>query len=259
MKKIFLLLSIVYGISVNGQELLPKSNNYIPLLDGLTTKSKLQDFKSAFSTLQFKEEVKPGIYSYTLGELSSNEITYKCSAQFDQNENIVLIRFVSEISTDPEKPYKNFENLLDSNLEDFEKINQESNDIFLKGVKYKKENTEYWLSILKGFGDKNKKTISLGVRIEPLKDIIKRKEFRERSEALQAKYGKEFAPLIHQGLIAVGMTKEMVFESIGEPDKINNSNYQNNITEQLVYNSPTKTLYIYLKDEIVIGYQENEK
>ena len=264
MKKIILFLFVaIQSFAVEGQEANEKTiievNGFIPLVEGLDIKSSLKEFKAKFPNMELKEEVKPGVFSYSIGEVKHGGLLYVTSGDFDQDDNLLLIRFVAQTQNNSEENYKKLTSLLDSELGTFQKTPQEEMSFREKGVNYTSENVEYWVSLIKGFGDSKEKSISVGVKIEPLKEILRRKQFQERSEALKSKYGEEFSPFILQGMIAVGMTKEMVIESIGSPKKVNTTNLQNEITEQLIYDFPNENMYVYLKNGVVTGYQKNEK
>lgn len=260
MKKIILTtimaINSIIGISQNDASQIKEE---IPFLKGFTTESKLKDFQEKFSNYTFKRKVNTDISSYNFGKIEYNGIDYLCTGHFYKNGKIVLIRFISEIENQPLKQYGAIIKIFDSNLTSFNKISKKPDDIFLQQIIYTKENVEYWASLVSGYGKNKYKSISFGFKVKPLEDIIKTKEFRERLELLKSEYGEKYAPLIMQGMISIGMSKEMIIQSLGEPNITNTSNYKNKVSQQLVYYFSDRTLYVYLEDDVVTSYQENEK
>jgi len=68
---------------------------------------------------------------------------------------------------------------------------------------------------------------------------------------LNRKYGTTIATKIINGQIWIGMTKEMLGESLGVPYDVNRSVYTNLIKEQWVYGSD-----VYVENGIVTSWQD---
>lgn len=84
---------------------------------------------------------------------------------------------------------------------------------------------------------------------------IEKKQNLQRSNELNRlvqKYGKINGKKIYEGKIWLGMTKEMVIESWGEPDEINRSVGSWGIHEQLVYGNQ----YLYIRDNKLSSWQD---
>lgn len=251
-----ILLNSLVGLS---QKKDYELNEDLPVLKGFTTDSKLKDFKEIFPNYKFKRKVKTNISSYLFGEIEFNGNDYLCSGHFNENGGIVSIKFVSNIKNKPLKSYKKIIKILDSKQISFKKTSKNLGGIFLKQISYTKENMEYSVSLLELPEETEHKIISIGVKIEPIEDIIKKKnKLRERSENLKIKYGKNHAAFIMQGMISIGMSKEMVIESLGKPNKTNTSNNKNKISQQLVYYFAKKTMYVYLENGIVTSIKNME-
>ena len=65
-------------------------------------------------------------------------------------------------------------------------------------------------------------------------------------------YKKEVEKIINEKLLVLGMTKEMVVKSRGEPEHINRTVTRWGIKEQWVYGS----LYLYFEDGVLTSYQD---
>jgi hypothetical protein len=74
----------------------------------------------------------------------------------------------------------------------------------------------------------------------------------DRLERLTEKYGNEYARLIIANKLKMGMTSEMVIESIGRPKDKNVSHYSSGIHEQSVYIDK----YVYLENGVLTAWQE---
>jgi hypothetical protein len=66
---------------------------------------------------------------------------------------------------------------------------------------------------------------------------------KSRLANLRRRFGNKYAPLILDGLIAIGMTKEMVIESIGEPTETYRTVTVRGVSEQWFYRYPGSYLY----------------
>jgi len=85
--------------------------------------------------------------------------------------------------------------------------------------------------------------------------IAKVNEIKQKEEynlSLYQKYGIENASRIINHEIWMGMTKEMVIESIGKPNKINRTVGSWGVHEQLVYDY----MYIYIENDKVTSFQD---
>ena len=74
------------------------------------------------------------------------------------------------------------------------------------------------------------------------------------AERIIKEYGSRFGNLINAGKFTIGMTKEMVIESIGKPDDINRTVGSWGVHEQWVYDK--RGLYIYFKNGKVTSFQD---
>ena len=110
--------------------------------------------------------------------------------------------------------------------------------------------------------DKNSFPKELNDYIKLAKDVAnqsylikKNKKKKNRREQLEKKYGKLYSRFIFRGSIKIGMTQQMVKESIGSPKDINKSVYSFGVHEQWVY-SHNKYEYLYFEDGILTSWQE---
>jgi hypothetical protein len=99
---------------------------------------------------------------------------------------------------------------------------------------------------------------------EPETEIIERQRLKEEEERkkqeakiekrknLIAKYGKTKGQKIIDGRIWIGMTKEMLIDSWGEPDDINRTVGSFGVHEQCIYGNS----YVYLEDGILTTWQD---
>lgn len=71
-------------------------------------------------------------------------------------------------------------------------------------------------------------------------------------ESIAKKYGKKYAPLIAEKRFAIGMTKEMVIASIGEPDSVNRTVTRYGVSEQWVY----RHMYLYFDGDKLRSFQD---
>lgn len=78
------------------------------------------------------------------------------------------------------------------------------------------------------------------------------KKNAERKRSLISKYGSVDGKRIYEHKIWIGMTKEMLIESWGEPNDINRTVTASNVSEQCVYGSQ----YVYLDNGIVTAWQD---
>jgi len=78
------------------------------------------------------------------------------------------------------------------------------------------------------------------------------KKEKERKEYLIQKYGDRFADKILAKEIWIGMTKDMLIESWGEPQKINRTVLLDRIHEQWIY----PNVYIYFENDILVSWQD---
>jgi len=84
--------------------------------------------------------------------------------------------------------------------------------------------------------------------------VKNQKAYEVRKKELIKKYGSYFGKLISERRIAIGMTNNMVIESIGKPDDINRTVGSWGVNEQWVYD--VKGLYIYFKNGKVTSFQD---
>jgi hypothetical protein len=80
----------------------------------------------------------------------------------------------------------------------------------------------------------------------------KSQSIKTKEERLIEKYGKEYGPLINKKHIALGMTKNMVIESIGHPNDINKTVGSWGVHEQWVYYKR----YLYFENGKLTSWQE---
>ena len=78
------------------------------------------------------------------------------------------------------------------------------------------------------------------------------KRDEKRFERFPARFGSD----IKNGRVKIGMTREMVIESIGRPQKENKTTYSFGTRTRMVYNQNNYD-YIYLADGIVSNYQKS--
>ncbi|TNF31615.1 MAG: hypothetical protein EP314_00745 [Bacteroidetes bacterium] len=84
---------------------------------------------------------------------------------------------------------------------------------------------------------------------------IERKQKIQRTEKLEqlvSKYGRANGEKIFKGIIWLGMTKEMVLDSWGNPEQTNRSVGSWGVHEQLVYGSQ----YLYIRDNRLSSWQD---
>ncbi len=79
-------------------------------------------------------------------------------------------------------------------------------------------------------------------------------EKSKRLQYLRKKYGKKAEDILN-GYYWIGMSRNALIDSLGEPDSINKSVGKWGIHQQFVYGD---YLYIYVENEIVTSYQKNE-
>jgi hypothetical protein len=74
----------------------------------------------------------------------------------------------------------------------------------------------------------------------------------KRLKRLTKEYGKRYAKYIFDGIICLGMSKKMVIEAKGEPDKVNRSVGSWGVHEQWVYNE----MYLYFENNKLKSWQD---
>lgn len=74
----------------------------------------------------------------------------------------------------------------------------------------------------------------------------------ERLKYLSGKFGKKYAKLILNKQFAIGMTKAMVIESIGEAETVNRTVTSHSVSEQWVYDN----VYLYFDGNILRSFQD---
>ena len=84
------------------------------------------------------------------------------------------------------------------------------------------------------------------------KKLHNEKELAKRKDDLIKKYGKKIGENIFQGVIWMGMTKEMVIDSRGRPNDINRTVGEWGVHEQWVYNNT----YLYFENGKLTSWQE---
>ena len=112
--------------------------------------------------------------------------------------------------------------------------------------------------------------IAIGVFYEYLKqkeeeqEIIKQaEEFSQREKYYVKKYGDNFGSAIANKKIMVGMTKEMLIESWGQPGSVKQTVYKNSVKEKCYY-APRETRQntikyqqqVNLENNIVVGWSD---
>ncbi|XRE42248.1 hypothetical protein ACIVBQ_000452 [Tenacibaculum discolor] len=108
--------------------------------------------------------------------------------------------------------------------------------------------SEYWL--VKPFNDTIKGWVpSTYIHKTDTMYVLYNKYLKDK---LYQKYSSEETYKIKNGIVWVGMTKEMLLECKGEPKDKNISNYENDIHEQWIY---PNNKYIYLVNNIVTAIQ----
>lgn len=83
--------------------------------------------------------------------------------------------------------------------------------------------------------------------------IVNAKLQSELDDKMLKKYGKKTFDKMKEGYFWIGMNKEMLKFSLGNPDDINKTVNKYSKTEQWIYNN---NLYIYLENNIVTSYQQ---
>jgi len=95
---------------------------------------------------------------------------------------------------------------------------------------------------------------SIDIENASLKEQEKARQIqgKARVDELRKKYNPSTAELIINHKLQLGMTKDMVIESWGQPKNINKSVYSWGVHEQWVYDSR----YLYFEDGILTSWQE---
>lgn len=75
-------------------------------------------------------------------------------------------------------------------------------------------------------------------------------------EVWKLSYSPEIAAAMRSHKVLIGMPESALYLSIGYPTKINRSVFKNYEQNQLVYELDSKTIYVYLRDGKVSGYQD---
>jgi len=83
--------------------------------------------------------------------------------------------------------------------------------------------------------------------------IIDAKLQSELDEKMLNRYGKKTFDKLKEGYFWIGMNKEMLKFSLGNPDDINKTVNKYGTTEQWIYDN---NLYIYLENNVVTSYQQ---
>jgi len=94
----------------------------------------------------------------------------------------------------------------------------------------------------------NKKLYELMKDLSVKMVILKEKKLNR----LTKEYGKRYAKYIFEGKICLGMTKKMVMDSMGEPDKVNRSVGSWGVHEQWIYNE----MYLYFENNKLTSWQD---
>lgn len=86
--------------------------------------------------------------------------------------------------------------------------------------------------------------------------IEKEAAVQERIKSLKLKFGDYYTNLILTHSYEVGMTKYMIEESLGKPDKVNRTVNQFGNSEQWIYEN--QDLYLYFDGDKLTSYQEHK-
>lgn len=62
---------------------------------------------------------------------------------------------------------------------------------------------------------------------------------------------------IHAGEPVISMTETDLYAALGNPNRINNGNYHGSIQNQLIYERPNRTWYVYTENGIVTSIQDS--
>ena len=107
--------------------------------------------------------------------------------------------------------------------------------------------------------------VVLVVARQNILDRRKKKELAQREaelaqykEELTDRFGPEYARLILDGDIQQGMTKEMLLESLGEPDDVDEEQVRSKIRQTWKYDQVGLNRYenrVHLENDVVVGYK----
>ncbi|HHX68838.1 MAG TPA: hypothetical protein GX708_12400 [Gallicola sp.] len=147
----------------------------------------------------------------------------------------------NSLITDVEKKRNDY-NLLVKKREDLRK------NILDREVVLKKEAEEEAKKIAEKEAEKERE------RIAKEREAAEKKAAEEKLEAMIKKYGPYYGKLVGEGYYAIGMTKDMIKDSIGEPDDINRTVGSWGTHEQWVYSR--YDLYIYFENGKVTSFQD---
>lgn len=80
----------------------------------------------------------------------------------------------------------------------------------------------------------------------------KQKDIEDRAKEMIKKYGPHYGKIVNEGRYAIGMTKQMILDSIGNPKDINRTVGSWGSHEQWVY----ENFYIYFENGKVTSFQD---
>jgi len=83
----------------------------------------------------------------------------------------------------------------------------------------------------------------------------KRKTYEDRRNSLYRRFGKEYSDIILNGQIRIGMTEQMLIESWGKPERINETITRYGIRKQYVYSS---SRYVYVENGEIVTIQTSK-
>ncbi|QXL84644.1 DUF4124 domain-containing protein [Comamonas sp. NLF-1-9] len=78
---------------------------------------------------------------------------------------------------------------------------------------------------------------------------------KARGDLERMKWDNEVALAINMRKPLVGMTRSQVDRALGPPKKVNASNIQGVLYDQVIYETPHETWYVYTRDEVVTSIQ----
>jgi hypothetical protein len=79
-----------------------------------------------------------------------------------------------------------------------------------------------------------------------------------RERAARQGSAQDILLAISEGRPAIGMSEEQLRSAMGNPTRINRSNYEGNVSDQWVYGKGGRPTYVYLREGRVSGIQSTE-
>lgn len=260
-KLVYLCLLLFATSNMIAQEHI-NNDGFLPFLNNLKTSSTRIDFKKHFPKAIFQNNNSKN-FDYDFGDVSYEIFNLKCTGSFNTDNELTSLMFSYKNHKNSRTLYEKVKDLFDEKLKEYAKENTELDPYFFEEqIHYKKANKKYGITKYKK--GVTETAVSILVTIEPLNEynykLNKENKHRNILDSLTVLYRKENALYIINGLIKIGMTKEMVLASLGKPTRTNTSYSSQNRFEQLVYRSykNKNVLYVYLENDIVTSYQESK-